>query len=112
MYYTGSANQPKRSQTHHDSNSTSRAGRSPLRGGSTTGTLLDSYSQQSQYSPTTAASSYPYGGTSDPQRILPSSAYHSHSRTHSQVKAETSTPPMPVASPYTPQNALQPPSAY
>ncbi|TFK73907.1 hypothetical protein BDN72DRAFT_740109, partial [Pluteus cervinus] len=90
MYFTGAGHPPKRSQTTHD---TSRAGRSPLRGPTTptSNALLDPYSQQAQYSPTTAAS-YSYGTSQDRP---PPSATYSHNRTHSQVKAES-----PSASPY------------
>lgn len=96
-----SGHAPKRSHTHHEPSSaaaSARAARSPLRSGpsQSAGGLLDPYAHaQSQYSPTTAAYSYhapPYPP-----------ATHSHSRTHSQIKHEPLTPPVP--SPYTPQSA-------
>jgi dual specificity protein kinase YAK1 len=100
MYFSGSGgNAPKRSQTTRDS-STSRSGRSP---GNTPNSHLDPYSQQAQYSPTTAP--YIYTASSD-QRNHPSSAYQSHSRSQSQVKSETSTPP--ISSPYTPHISVPP----
>jgi dual specificity protein kinase YAK1 len=61
--------------------------------------LLDTYSQQSQYSPTTAT--YSYAPPAD-QRTHPAT-YPSHSRNHSQVKSESMTPP--ISSPYTPQTS-------
>lgn len=102
MYYNGGgAHTPKRSLTQHDS--TRAAGRSPAATGNPASnpSLLDSYAQQSQYSPTTA-SSY-----SSPYAAGAGAPYHSHSRSHSQVKGEPMTPPM--SSPYTPGGAL---SAY
>jgi dual specificity protein kinase YAK1 len=98
MYYNGSATQPsKRSQAPHDPSSSARAGRSPIHPPSSA-TLIDSYSQQSQYSPTTATYSY---APAD-QRPHPAT-YHSHSRNHSQVKSDSMTPP--ISSPYTPQTS-------
>lgn len=106
IYYTGSSSQhPKRP----DPNSSARAGRSPMRGTNppNSGSLLDSYSQQSQYSPTTATFSY---APPTDQRSH-TATYPSHSRNHSQVKSESMTPP--VASPYTPQtSALSPAGPY
>jgi len=61
--------------------------------------MLDTYTQQSQYSPTAASYASPYTPTSG-SATLPPAPYHSHSRSHSQVKAEPMTPPM--QSPYTP----------
>src|ERR1700722_143263 len=86
IFYTGSgAHASKRSQ-----DASTRTGRSPLRtGNAATSNMIDPYSQQAQYSPTT--STYPYGPPSD-QRNLPSGAYHSHSRAHSIVKTEVLTP--------------------
>ena len=97
MYYNSSTTQPsKRVPPLHDPGSSTRAGRSPFRGPPTAGPGLDSFSQQSQYSPTTGP--YSYGPTTD-QRAHP--PYHSHSRNHSQVKpSDSMTPP-----PYTPQTA-------
>ncbi|KDR75192.1 hypothetical protein GALMADRAFT_226853 [Galerina marginata CBS 339.88] len=96
MYYNGSASHPpKRLQPgQHDVNNVaaSRGGRSPLRvpNPPISASPLD-YSHQPQYSPTTA--SYPYGNAVE-QRQHPVT-YQSHSRNHSQVKAESLTPPMP-----------------
>jgi len=99
MYYNGSSgNLPKRVHTQHDP--ASRSGRSPMRTGNP---LLDSYSQQAQYSPSTTP--YLYASSSDAQRNNASSAYQGHSRNPSQTKAEISTPPL--SSPYTPQSAAQ-----
>lgn len=86
MYYNGSGggHAPKRSQTQHDLKPNT--------------SLLDSYAQQSQYSPTTTnyTSSYvPSSGSG----TLPPAPYHSHSRSHSQVKAEPMTPPISSAYP-------------
>ncbi|KAG0701333.1 hypothetical protein DFH29DRAFT_762417, partial [Suillus ampliporus] len=98
MYYNGSSgNLPKRAHTQHDP--ALRSGRSPMRTGNA---LLDPYSQQAQYSPSTTP--YLYASSSDAQRNT-SSAYQSHARTPSQTKVETSTPP--ISSPYTPQSAAQ-----
>jgi dual specificity protein kinase YAK1 len=105
MYYNGSGGRhaPKRSQTENETNSALRGGgRSPMRttGGNTTNSsILDSYAQQSQYSPTTASYPSPYAPVSGSGN-LPPAPYHSHSRNHSQVKGERLTPPLP--SPYTP----------
>ncbi|KAG1836328.1 hypothetical protein DFJ58DRAFT_617249, partial [Suillus subalutaceus] len=97
MYYNGSSgNLPKRALTQHDP--TSRSGRSPMRAGNS---LLDPYSQQAQYSPSTT----PYLYASSSERPNTSSAYHSHARNTSQTKVESSTPPL--SSPYTPQSAAQ-----
>lgn len=99
MYYNGSSgNLPKRTLTQHDP--TPRSGRSPMRTGNS---LLDPYSQQAQYSPSTTP--YLYASSSDAQRPNTSSAYHSHARSTSQTKVEPSTPP--ISSPYTPQSAAQ-----
>lgn len=100
MYYNGSATQPaKRPQGSLEPSSSARAGRSPLRGPNPPNSvsMMDSYSQQSQYSPTTT--SYAYGPP--PDQRTHQATYHSHSRNHSQVKQESMTPP--IASPYTPQ---------
>ena len=100
MYYNGHA--PKRSQTQLETNTSTHTGRTPMRAatGNTPNTsLLDSYSQQTQYSPTTAPYSSPYTPTSG-QGNLPPTPYHSHSRSHSQVKGEPMSPRM--SSPYTP----------
>ncbi|KAG1729190.1 uncharacterized protein EDB91DRAFT_1025700, partial [Suillus paluster] len=99
MYYNGSSgNPPKRAHTQHDP--TPRSGRSPMRTGNA---LLDPYSQQAQYSPSTTP--YLYASSSDAQRSNSSSTYQSHSRATSQTKVEASTPPL--SSPYTPQSAAQ-----
>jgi len=103
MYYNGSATQPsKRPQAAHDPNSSARTGRSPIRGPNppSSATIMDSYSQQSQYSTTTAT--YPYAHPAD-QRTH-SATYHSHNRNHSQVKSDSMTPP--ISSPYTPQTSV------
>lgn len=96
MYYNSSpTHPPKRSQTQHDSSTSSRSGRSPMRQGNlSTPALLDSYaSQQSQYSPTSAAGYYP-----DPQRPYGSSAHRSHSRSKSNTDplAADNSPPYPA----------------
>jgi dual specificity protein kinase YAK1 len=108
MYYTGSGanHAPKRSQTLLDAST--RTARSPLRTGNTTSNMIDPYSQQAQYSPTTT-SSYPYSASSD-QRNQPSAVYQSHSRTHSIVKTEAMTPPVP--SPYSPHSGMHSPSVF
>lgn len=109
MYYNGAATHPpKRLQPSHDANAPSRTGRSPLRvpNTPTSTSLLDPYSQQSQYSPTTAT--YSYGPAVD-QRTH-SSYQQSHSRNHSQVKTESATPP--ISSPYTSQSSGHPIGAY
>lgn len=101
IYYNGSATQPsKRSQAPHDPSSSAHAGRSPIRGPNppSSAAMIDSYSQQSQYSPTTTTYSY---APAD-QRSQPAT-YHSHSRNHSQVKSDSMTPP--ISSPYTPQTS-------
>ncbi|KAG5353500.1 hypothetical protein C0989_006314 [Termitomyces sp. Mn162] len=104
MYYNGSATQQaKRVQPSLEPSSSAHATRSPLRGPNAPGSaaLMDSYSQQSQYSPTTA--NYPYAPPQD-QRTHPASYQsQSHSRNHSQIKSETMTPP--ISSSYTPHNA-------
>ncbi|KAK7053446.1 dual specificity protein kinase yak1 [Paramarasmius palmivorus] len=85
--------------------SAGRSGRSPA-------ALLDPYSPQhsSQYSPTTNPS-YSFGPPSDQRpHPPPSSNYQSHSRSHSQVKTESMSPP--VGSPYTPQAPLHPGTVY
>ena len=94
MYYNGTGGSlPKRSHTQHDP--TTRSGRSPMRAGNA---LLDPYQQQAQYSPTTTPS-YLYGSSSDAQRGNPPS----HTRTHSQSKLDTSTPP--IGTPFAPAQA-------
>ncbi|KAG6833539.1 hypothetical protein H0H87_005190 [Tephrocybe sp. NHM501043] len=101
MYYNGSATQQgKRAPPSLEPGSSAHATRSPLRGPNppSSASLMESYSQQSQYSPTTA--SYPYAPPQD-QRTHPA-PYQSHSRNHSQVKTESMTPP--VNSPYAPHN--------
>jgi hypothetical protein len=96
MYYNGSSgNIPKRAHTQHDP--TSRSGRSPMRA------VLDPYSQQAQYSPSTTP--YLYGSSPDVQRNSTSSVYQTHARNSSQTKVEVTTPP--ISSPYTPQSAAQ-----
>jgi dual specificity protein kinase YAK1 len=106
MYYNGSSGShaSKRSQNALDTNTTARTGRSPLHAVAGTTTLLDPYSQQAQYSPTTATFSY---APSD-QRAQQS--YHSHSRAHSLIKTEALTPP--IASPYSPHGTMHSPSVY
>ena len=107
MYYNGSGGRhaPKRSQTENETNASARSGRSPMRitpGNASNTSLLDSYAQQSQYSPTTASYPSPYAPTSG-SGTLPPATYHSHSRSHSQVKGEPMTPPISsISSPYTP----------
>lgn len=101
IFYNGSATQPsKRSQPPNDSISSARTGRSPMRAPNppTSATLIDSYSQQSQYSPTTATYSY-----APADQRTHTATYNSHSRNHSLVKSESMTPP--ISSPYTPQSA-------
>lgn len=95
MYYNGNAPHPppaKRMQSHDAS--AARAGRSPLRVPvtPTSNSLLDPYTQQAQYSPTTASYSY-----------APPQAFHTHSRSQSQVKPETASPAL---APYTSQPVL------
>ncbi|KAF8635188.1 hypothetical protein AX17_003964 [Amanita inopinata Kibby_2008] len=95
MYFNGSASHPpKRSQNAQESNQIPRSGRSPLRGPNTpsSGTLLDPYSQQAQYSP--SANAYTYATPPD-QRSHPSAP--SHTRAHSQVKSDSMTPPVSTA---------------
>lgn len=101
MYFNGSGagHAPKRSQTQHDASTSVRSGRSPMRSNTSNQSLIDSYTQQSQYSPTTASSYAPYPPTSG-SGALPPAPYHAHSRSHSQVKGEPMTPP--IASAYTP----------
>jgi dual specificity protein kinase YAK1 len=105
MYYNGSGGRhaPKRSQTEHEINtSVHGGGRSPMRtvtGNASNSSLIDSYAQQSQYSPTAASYASPYAPTSGSGN-LPPAPYHSHSRSHSQVKGEPTTPR--ISSPYTP----------
>lgn len=104
MYFTSSvAHPPKRTQTTHETSSV-RGGRSPMRGPATpnSNSLLDSYSQQAQYSPTTSAN-YPYGPPQD-RSHPPPPAYQSHNRTHSQIKSESMTPPLNSA--YNPSSAM------
>jgi dual specificity protein kinase YAK1 len=111
MYYNGSASHPPKRLLpgQHDLNtsSVSRGGRSPLRVPNTpiSNSPLDQYSNQPQYSPTTA--SYPYSNAVD-QRTHPAT-YQSHSRNHSQVKNESLTPPIP-ASYSSPATNLSPPN--
>ncbi|KAF8637949.1 hypothetical protein AX16_010582 [Volvariella volvacea WC 439] len=107
MYFTGpGAHPPKRSQTTHDASTSGRGGRSPIRGPTTPGSssLLDPYSQQAQYSPTTANYSA-YGPPQDQRNHPPpASTYHSHNRGHSQMKTESMTPPLSAN--YPPSSAL------
>lgn len=103
MYYNGSAagHAPKRSQTQHDTSGSTGSGRSPMRtntSGAPNTSLLDSYAQQSQYSPTTTNYTSSYVPTSG-SGTLPPAPYHTHSRSHSQVKAEPMTPPVTSAYP-------------
>ena len=98
MYFNNPAGQPpKRALTQHDPNTVARVARSPLRANANS-SLLDPYAQQSQYSPTSA--SYNYQSPSF------------HARSHSQTKAEVSTPP--TSSPYSQPNAplVPPPPIY
>ncbi|KAG6831676.1 hypothetical protein H0H92_008319 [Tricholoma furcatifolium] len=99
MYYNNPATQQAKRTTLEPSSS-AHATRTPLRGPNppSSAALMESYSQQSQYSPTTAT--YQYDPPQD-QRPHPS-AYQSHSRNHSQVKSESMTPP--ISSPYAPHN--------
>lgn len=86
-YFTapGGGHPPKRSQTTHDASTSSRAPRSPHRGGNPSHAMLDPYSpQQNQYNPPSSA--YPYSPTTE-HRAFPSAPYQSHSRSQSQVKA-------------------------
>ena len=101
MYFSGSGggHAPKRSQTQHDASTSARSGRSPMRTNTSNQSLMDSYAQQSQYSPTTSSSYTPYPPASGSGN-LPPAPYHTHSRSHSQAKGEAMTPP--IASPYTP----------
>lgn len=98
MYFSGGP-APKRSQTQHDVNTSARSGRSPMRANTSNQSLMDSYAQQSQYSPTTASSYAPYPPASGSGNLPPPS-YQTHSRSHSQAKREQMTPP--ITSPYTP----------
>lgn len=94
MYYSTHPPPPKRSS--HET--AAAASRSPLRGPNTpnSAALLEPFSQQqSQYSPTTTTYSS-FNGPPD-QRSYNN---NSHSRTHSVVKPESLTPPIP--SPYSP----------
>ncbi|KAF8623096.1 hypothetical protein AX15_006507 [Amanita polypyramis BW_CC] len=81
MYYP-----PKRSLNQQDANQAARAGRSPLRGSSSSSSaaLLDPYAQQPPYSP--PANAYPYASHAE-QRTHPS-------RSHTQVKSGPMTPPI------------------
>ncbi|KAG6837514.1 hypothetical protein H0H93_008439 [Arthromyces matolae] len=110
MYYNGSiAQPPKRSQPNLEQVSSAHATRSPLRGQNpppNSASLMESYSQQAQYSPTTA--SYPYAPPPPPQDQRGPYQSQSHSRNHSQVKTESMTPP--ISSPYTPHNATLSPA--
>ncbi|KAG6880213.1 hypothetical protein C0992_003877 [Termitomyces sp. T32_za158] len=100
MYYNGSATQAKRVQPSLEPSSSAHASRSPLRGPASA-SLMESYSQQSQYSPTTA--NYPYAPPQDPRTHPASYQSQSHSRNHSQVKSEAMTPP--INSSYTSHNS-------
>jgi len=98
MYFNNPGGQPpKRAHTQHDSSTTARVARSPLRTNANT-SLLDPYAQQSQYSPTSAT--YNYQSPSF------------HARSHSQTKTEVVTPP--TSSPYSQPNAppAPPPPIY
>uniref|UniRef100_A0A0W0FHD5 Protein kinase domain-containing protein n=1 Tax=Moniliophthora roreri TaxID=221103 RepID=A0A0W0FHD5_MONRR len=114
-----SVSSPSSADPYTDISSRSRTGRSPA-------ALLDPYSPQhsSQYSPT-ANPNYSFGPPPPPppssdQRPHPppSSTYPgpppppppSHSRSHSQVKNESMSPP--VGSPYSPHQPLHPGSVY
>ncbi|KAJ2917744.1 hypothetical protein MD484_g2632, partial [Candolleomyces efflorescens] len=101
MYYNGTAaHPPKRMQ---DANlAANRSGRSPHRAANTpnSSNLLDPYSQQSQYSPTTG--SYSYAPAPPLDQRAQSAVYQTHSRNNSQIKTESSTPP--ISSPYGSQN--------
>jgi dual specificity protein kinase YAK1 len=93
MYFNqGPGHAPKRSQTTQEPVASTHTGRSPLPANAP---LLDPYSQQQQspYSP--SSGSYPYGPPTENQRP----PYPSHSRSHSNIKAEAMTPPV---SPYSP----------
>lgn len=99
----------RRSRTQHEQSSSSRSPRRSVTG-QPTPAILDTYVQQpvlgqTQYSPSTGA--YQYTSPTETQSAHPSSTYHSHSHSHSLGKNGPSTSPM--ASPYTPQNALPPP---
>lgn len=80
-----------------------RGNRSPMRAPNTpTSVLLDPYSQQAQYSPTTTTYSS-YAPPNEQQRSQQAPPFPAHNRTQSsQVKTEAMTPP--IASPYTPSN--------
>jgi len=111
MYYSGTAGHPpKRSQTLHDASS-SRSVPSPLRSGNATTTLMDPYSQQAQYSPTTTTTTipaaYPYGASPDQRTQPPPTSYHPHSRAPSIVKMESMTPP--ATSPYSTHSGMHSP---
>jgi dual specificity protein kinase YAK1 len=113
MYYNSSpTHPPKRSQTQHDSSTSSRSGRSPMRHGNlSTPSLLDTYAtQQSQYSPTSAPGfSYP-----DQQRPYGSSAYKSHSRSNSNTNplaGSDNPPPYPAQYGGSSQSPNTPPAA-
>ncbi|KAH9058839.1 kinase-like protein [Lactarius vividus] len=98
MYFNNPGGQPpKRAHTQHDTSTTARVARSPLRANANP-SLLDPYAQQSQYSPTSA--SYNYQSPSF------------HARSHSQTKAEVVTPP--ISSPYSQPSApaAPPPPIY
>lgn len=108
-YPSTTSHPPKRSQTTHDASTSSRTPRSPHRGANPHG-LLDPYSpqqQQNQYNPPSSA--YPYSPTAE-QQGFGASAYSGHSRTQSQVKAETMTPPIPNA--YSPSSGMQTSGVY
>ncbi|KAF7428224.1 dual specificity protein kinase yak1 [Pleurotus ostreatus] len=110
MYYTNPNEQPpKRAATTHDSSTSSRGGRSPLRSTNQSGpnALLDPYSPQ-QYSPSNSASYTTYASPPDQRNSQPT-VYHA--RNQSQVKTEPSDPSF---SPRTPMHATTafPPSAY
>ncbi|KAI0775662.1 hypothetical protein BD413DRAFT_439953, partial [Trametes elegans] len=98
--YYASSNPPKRSQTQHEPSS-SRATRSPHRAPQGNN-LLDPYSPQ--YNPS-SANPYPYSPTTEQQKPFSGGGY-SHSRSHSQSKAEPVSPPLPSGT-YSPQSAGQ-----
>jgi dual specificity protein kinase YAK1 len=88
MYYNGASGDLASKQRPHNAHDSSQSLRSPLRTTTSTTqtTLLDPYSQQFQYSPSTTAYSY----------NAPSGAsYPTHSRSNSQqTKNEPLTPPL------------------
>lgn len=87
---------PKRSQTTHDASTSSRAPRSPHRGANASHGMLDPYSpQQNQYNPPSSA--YPYSPATESRTFPPPPTFPTHTRTHSQAKAESMTPPLPTS---------------